>query len=72
MKEREDKAVDFGQGAEAANNLLESYEAPEGPMEKEWMLEAEKMVDTFRETRNLFTAARVCGGNLFLGNRIFG
>jgi len=31
----------------------------EGP-EREWMLEAEKLVDMFRETRNLFLTSRVC------------
>jgi general transcription factor 3C polypeptide 3 (transcription factor C subunit 4) len=28
--------------------------------EREWLFEAEKMVDTFRETRNLFLTSRVC------------
>jgi general transcription factor 3C polypeptide 3 (transcription factor C subunit 4) len=27
--------------------------------EREWMFEAEKLVDTFRETRNLFLTSRV-------------
>lgn len=28
--------------------------------EREWLVEAEKLVDTFRETRNLFSTSRVC------------
>ena len=36
----------------------------EGSLEKEWMLEAEKLVEAFRETRNLFLASRV--GTLLL------
>jgi general transcription factor 3C polypeptide 3 (transcription factor C subunit 4) len=31
---------------------------------REWMVEAEKMVETFRETRNLFLTSRVGGGSL--------
>ena len=31
---------------------------------KEWLLEAEKLIETFRETRRLFLSTRV--GNLFL------
>jgi len=30
--------------------------------EREWLVEAEKLVDTFRETRNLFSTSRVCTG----------
>lgn len=33
---------------------------------REWMVEAEKMVETFRETRNLFLTSRVCGCCLLL------
>ncbi|KAJ8082877.1 transcription factor TFIIIC subunit tfc4 [Marasmius tenuissimus] len=36
----------------------------EGPLEKEWVLEAEKLVEAFRETRNLFLASRI---NFFRG-----
>jgi general transcription factor 3C polypeptide 3 (transcription factor C subunit 4) len=28
--------------------------------EREWLLEAEKLIDMFRETRNLFVTSRVC------------
>ncbi|ESK86429.1 TPR-like protein [Moniliophthora roreri MCA 2997] len=38
--------------------LVDEADEEEGPFEKEWMAEAEKLVDTFRETRNLFTASR--------------
>lgn len=31
----------------------------EGEAEREWLVEAEKLVETFRETRNLFNATRV-------------
>lgn len=31
------------------------------PAEREWLLEAEKLVDMFRETRNLFRTSRVSG-----------
>ncbi|KAF5389367.1 hypothetical protein D9757_004269 [Collybiopsis confluens] len=60
MNEREESFRDLHFGFEAAKDIMEQWdgEAPEGPLEKEWMLEAEKLVDTFRETRNLFTAAR--------------
>jgi general transcription factor 3C polypeptide 3 (transcription factor C subunit 4) len=32
--------------------------------EREWMFEAEKLVEMFRETRMLFLATRVCLQNL--------
>lgn len=38
--------------------------AQETEAEREWLLEAEKLVDMFRETRNLFLTSRV--GLLFL------
>ena len=28
--------------------------------ESEWLVEAEKLIDMFRETRNLFVTSRVC------------
>lgn len=34
--------------------------------EREWLLEAEKLVDMFRETRNLFLTSRVCPHSLDL------
>ncbi|KAJ4480918.1 hypothetical protein J3R30DRAFT_3462311 [Lentinula aciculospora] len=62
IKEREAGTKKLEIGIEAAKKLMEHQQgngaAPEGPVEREWMLEAEKLVDTFRETRNLFTAAR--------------
>lgn len=33
----------------------------EGTVEREWMIEAEKLVEMFRETRNLFVTTRVIG-----------
>lgn len=33
--------------------------------EMEWLLEAEKLVETFRETRNLFLTTRVTRSNFF-------
>ena len=30
-----------------------------GEVEREWMMEAEKLVETFRETRKLFSSSRV-------------
>ncbi|KAK7046123.1 transcription factor TFIIIC subunit tfc4 [Paramarasmius palmivorus] len=38
--------------------MLDEADEEEGPFEKEWMAETEKLVETFRETRNLFTASR--------------
>ena len=35
------------------------YKPEEVDAEREWMLEAEKLVDMFRETRNLFLTSRV-------------
>ncbi|KAF8824593.1 hypothetical protein HHX47_DHR8000441 [Lentinula edodes] len=62
IKERETREKELETGIQAAKNLMEHQRAngaaAEGPVEREWMLEAEKLVDTFRETRNLFTAAR--------------
>jgi general transcription factor 3C polypeptide 3 (transcription factor C subunit 4) len=34
--------------------------AGEKESEREWLLEAEKLIDMFRETRNLFVTSRVC------------
>ena len=34
--------------------------AGEKDSEREWLLEAEKLIDMFRETRNLFVTSRVC------------
>jgi general transcription factor 3C polypeptide 3 (transcription factor C subunit 4) len=34
--------------------------AEEKDSEREWLVEAEKLIDMFRETRNLFVASRVC------------
>ncbi|KAJ3890163.1 hypothetical protein GG344DRAFT_89051 [Lentinula edodes] len=62
IKERETREKELQTGIQAAKSLMEDQQvngaAAEGPVEREWMLEAEKLVDTFRETRNLFTAAR--------------
>ncbi|KIK67134.1 hypothetical protein GYMLUDRAFT_37174 [Collybiopsis luxurians FD-317 M1] len=60
MNEREHRTRELYSDAGATKKIMEQWdgEAPEGPVEREWMLEAEKLVDTFRETRNLFTAAR--------------
>ncbi|KAJ3811099.1 hypothetical protein F5876DRAFT_88515 [Lentinula aff. lateritia] len=62
IKERETREKELEAGIQAAKSLMEQQQAngaaAEGPVEREWMLEAEKLVDTFRETRNLFTAAR--------------
>ncbi|KAJ3881396.1 hypothetical protein F5051DRAFT_397138 [Lentinula edodes] len=62
IKERETGEKELQTGIQAAKSLMEDQQAngaaAEGPVEREWMLEAEKLVDTFRETRNLFTAAR--------------
>ncbi|KAF9269641.1 TPR-like protein [Marasmius fiardii PR-910] len=38
--------------------MRDEAEDEEGSLEKEWMIEAEKLVETFRETRNLFLASR--------------
>lgn len=35
--------------------------------EREWMMEAEKLVDMFRETRNLFLTSRVCDVYMLCG-----
>ncbi|KAJ3795759.1 hypothetical protein GGU11DRAFT_209264 [Lentinula aff. detonsa] len=58
LKEREAGAKGLETGIQASKMLMQHGAAAEGPVEREWMLEAEKLVDTFRETRNLFTAAR--------------
>ncbi|KAJ3836438.1 hypothetical protein F5878DRAFT_259541 [Lentinula raphanica] len=58
LKEREAAAKELETGMQASKTIMQHGAAPEGPVEREWMLEAEKLVDTFRETRNLFTAAR--------------
>ena len=34
--------------------------AGEKDSEREWLVEAEKLIDMFRETRNLFVTSRVC------------
>jgi len=34
--------------------------AGEKDLEREWLVEAEKLIDMFRETRNLFVTSRVC------------
>lgn len=39
--------------------LLPQGAAGQEPAEREWLLEAEKLVDMFRETRNLFRTSRV-------------
>jgi len=38
--------------------------------EREWMLEAEKMIETFRETRNLFSTQRVSLSFCFLLSKV--
>ena len=34
--------------------------AGEKDSEREWLVEAEKLIDMFRETRNLFVTSRIC------------
>ncbi|KAE9388959.1 hypothetical protein BT96DRAFT_1071833 [Gymnopus androsaceus JB14] len=60
LMEREERAREFVQGDDAANDFMENYKVPEEPVKREWMIEAEKMVEMFKETRNLFSAARAC------------
>ncbi|KAF5345552.1 hypothetical protein D9758_012000 [Tetrapyrgos nigripes] len=43
---------------ESVDRLMEDANGREGPVEREWMMEAEKLIDTFRETKNLFLASR--------------
>ncbi|KAG7095406.1 hypothetical protein E1B28_006157 [Marasmius oreades] len=38
--------------------VRDEAEDEEGHLEREWMIEAEKLVETFRETRNLFLTSR--------------
>lgn len=63
IEERETREKELETGIQATKSLMEHQQAngaaAEGPVEREWMLEAEKLVDTFRETRNLFTTTRV-------------
>ena len=47
-------------GYQRLKDLWAAMLAGEEEPEREWMLEAEKLVDMFRETRNLFLTSRVC------------
>lgn len=54
QKERE-----VAQGFHRVKDLWSSMLAGEEEAEREWLVEAEKLVESFRETRNLFNATRV-------------
>ncbi len=54
------KEKDVVQGYRRLKDLWSGMLAGEEGSKREWMLEAEKLVDMFRETRNLFLTSRVC------------
>ncbi|KAL0577198.1 transcription factor TFIIIC subunit tfc4 [Marasmius crinis-equi] len=59
MLEEHEKAESSRLSAPSEGTWVMTDQAEEGPLEKEWMMEAEKLVETFRETRNLFLASRI-------------
>ncbi|THV03835.1 TPR-like protein [Dendrothele bispora CBS 962.96] len=61
LKEREEAEVELAKEENwkaHVKRMMEVGTGKEGPMEREWMIEAEKLVEIFRETRNLFLASR--------------
>lgn len=53
------KEVDVIRGYQRLQELWQGMLSGEAEAEKEWLIEAEKLVETFRETRNLFLTSRV-------------
>lgn len=60
------KEKEVVQGYRRLKDLWSGMLAEEEGPEREWMLEAEKLVDMFRETRNLFLTSRVCCHSIIL------
>lgn len=53
------KEQEVAQGFHRVKSSWSRMLAGEEEAEREWLVEAEKLVETFRETRNLFNATRV-------------
>lgn len=60
LKELEaQKEREVTRGYQRVQELWSGMLAGEVEAEKEWLIETEKLVETFRETRNLFLTSRV-------------
>ena len=54
------KEKEVVKGYRRLKELWSGMLAGEKEAEREWLVEAEKLIDMFRETRNLFVTSRVC------------
>jgi general transcription factor 3C polypeptide 3 (transcription factor C subunit 4) len=54
------KEKEVVKGYRRLKEIWSSMLAGEKDPEREWLVEAEKLIDMFRETRNLFVTSRVC------------
>ena len=54
------KEKEVAKGFRRLKELWSGMLAGEEESEREWFVEAEKLIDMFRETRNLFVTGRVC------------
>lgn len=62
LEEQKEKEVlrGYRRVEELWTRLLDGNDPSQVEVEREWMFEAEKLVDMFRETRMLFLTSRVC------------
>ena len=54
------KEKDVMKGYRRLKEIWSGMLAGEKDSEREWLLQAEELIDMFRETRNLFVTSRVC------------